>query len=598
MLYNELLLVGKRLQVPEGLIQYNIFAVHSGIGKDPKDKTRSCFRVSVSKDFEFTCHPEEYIDEHVLNNSYALQYRNGPKDTTGRPKYYFGDFIVKIKKSKPDCSLEKFTNDIRTPFEGTISVPDYMVKFKEAISKDSTITLLWEFILDRAAMLAIDKKISSIFIHFDLFEVLQIQNWHELPGCLETMDDLYLEYAKKEEIFKAGPGGEIFALTRSFLPMVATGDDSSDNQFLGFDLNNRYKSFCVNSKNIRTILYHNKIIRDLTLPIFRIDPYNFQLIPIGSYSPSELISFINRIKHVKANSFRKKEGDIADNLEVAEKDIASSDVAELFLRDTAVSLDQILDGTSDTITSFDLVLIRYDSRVIINVSEINCISKSFLLINLRRIDRIASDIRDKFKIKNKPSLANSFFGIHRLIGKGEKYHQKYIRFLLANIRGIYYGDKDIVRLFNEHTLKDIRNGEKPSFFLKISYEFIESLNMKGSSMLQEQSVKLGEHCAALARPVSYVIKSYQKSEVGNLRRKITDIKNMLSFANDAMIALHRHNGDIAGNIRISTDALGIHSRKIHEIVKEMTTNKITFDKESFYSAFLNEYNKSLFHTEK
>lgn len=602
MLFNENSLTEKRLEVPEDLIKYHVFSVHSGSGIDIKYKSRFCFRVSVSKNFDFTCDPEEYLNENILMNSYTLQYRNGPQDSSGRTRYYFGDFRVTFKSGKPSTSFENFSEDIKTPFEPGIAVPDYMTNFKNAISQSNNIKKLWEFIIDRAeSILESDagKKFKDIFIHFDLSEVFQVNNWHEMPGSIEVMDAMYLEYAKSNEIFKYHQAGNGYALTRSFLPMVATGDDKNDIQFPDFDLENRYKSFCVDNNKLRCILYHSKMMKELSLPLFRTKPYMFQLIPSGPFTPTDLIDFIDRIKHIKANMFKKKETEIAAELDVAESELKASNTDDIFLGDAVVSMNQILETTSDSITSFDLMLIRDESKTTINISEINNISRSSLLKNLRMIDEKATRIMEKYRLKRKPSLVNAFYDIHQSVKKGEKYQQKYLKFLLVNVRGLYYGDPDLAELFIEHTLKNIRNGdESPNFSLKISYEFIESLNKKGPRMEQEQSAKIGENCASLACPVTFVIKSFLKSEIGSLSRRVQNTESVMLFCTDMMEKLFRHDGEQAGNKLISSEKLNIHVIKIRELLKEMKDNEIKFHPASFKLGFISRFGQERFFATK
>lgn len=604
MLYNELSLIKKRLDNPTGLIQYHIYSLHSGAGKPAKFKTKFCYRVIVDSEFNMKIDPEQYIDENVLLDSYSVQYKSCPQDTSMNRIYYFGDISMSMHPSKkvPKASFDKFSNNLKTPIANGFNVPSYLSRFKDSVSQDNFIKSLWDFMCEK--MIEISgteegKKLTDIYIHFDLSEPINVSNWYEIPGCIELMDNMYISTIKNSAL-QYSKEMNLYSFKKSLLPMVASGDKTNDVQFPGFDLKNRHKSFGLPFNEIRYVLYHAKIMKALTVPLLKTKPYVFEIVPSGSYTTEDLIVFMDRINSLRLDMFKKSEGKVTDELEVAEEGISTTFNQEDFLGDPATFFNQTISGGSKNMTSFDIILVRDDGNVMVNVSEINNISRSSLLKNLKHINECAIVIRDKYKISRKPTLVGSFYSIHKSIKKGEKYQQKYIKFLFAAIRGLYYGDPNLVHIYLDNIYRNIRTEEEnDNFFMKIAYEFIESLNVKGPSMPQEQSSKLGELCAVLACPITFIFKSFLKAEIGQFDRRIRTLRDVEAFATNTMDKINRHEGEAYGSKGvIIPDSFSYNITKIREIIKGMNENSIPFDPISFKLGFQDRLGRERFFSKK
>jgi len=610
MLLNELEFCRKVLSASDAL-PYHAYSRSSGVNKEKR--TVACRRVVVDASYNLSIDPGPYMDQNVLTDAYSLMYRKCPSDTSKGRFYFFGDICITVDsktKALKGLDFESFSANMRTAFPDGATVPDYLLKFKTAVSNGAFISNLWNFLNAEVANLLSDKKILkgegldklySIFVHFDLTQPLgvTVTHWHQMPDCVSTLDGYALQLIK-DDTFVYEESVDKYALKKSLLHMLTSGDDKSDNQFVGFNLKDRYKSFALSEKDFRLLFYYLGIIRALGVASKDSQPFAIRVIPSGSFSGKDAVNFLEHLRDLQ----KKKSGgqEAGDVLESAEGEI--QDTSDDTLDDPKSFLDPV-DVVSDVVASsaasmvaFDVLITKEDGKVPQNVSEINNVHRSQLLRNLKCISEAGATVQTTLKAPYKPSLFKSFYNIHRTVKKGEKYQGKLMKFMTRVLMGTYYGDPDLSRIFVDRVLGAIRkgNGDKECRGLNISYRYLKSLENERGSMTDEKIAKqtsdceqLGRLCAKVAWPLSYVIKPFEKSLVGYLKQRAGSLTQVGALVSEHMGRLSLHKGETAGNIKIDTDNSSQYSHEAVKVLKTLDTEGVKLNQDAFVIGFVDQF---------
>jgi len=614
MLANELDFCRKVLRVSNGL-PYHAYSRSSGVNRDKR--TVACRRVVVDSSYNLSIDPKPYFDQNVLKDAYSLMYRSCPGDSSSTRVYFFGDVCLTVNdktKAIKGLDYETFCENICTAFPAGVVVPDYLTKFKNAVSNKIFLAKFWDFINGEVDRLFKDRKLikaegldklTAIYVYFDLSEPLGVNQWHQMPDCIPILDSYMLQLTK-DDTFIYENKAKGYTLTKSLLSMLTSGDKKSDNQFVGFNIADRYKSYSIGEEDLRLLFYHRGILNALGIHNKNSKPYGIKVIPSGDFGDQEAMDFLQCLSTLQAKSAKEQEEDSEGTLESAESQVQddggdpleepdNADISE----DPADVLEKAVSSTSRAVTSFDVLVVNEGGKVPVNVSEINNVGRSQLLKNLKHISAVGSTVQNTFKSSYRPTLFRAFYNIHRSIKKGEKYQGKFMKFMTRILTGTYYGDPDLSRIYVELILKTVRDGkaEKYLYGLKISYEYLKQIEKKGATEMvdekAEEHVKaiedLGRQCAKIAWPLSFVIKAFEKSQVGYMKRRARDFTSVSDLATEYLSRVALHKGERAGDIRIDSDSVSYANHTAQEIVKKLVSEKAQFDSDAFVRGFVDQF---------
>jgi hypothetical protein len=601
-LHNELNLISILMKGPQSeLITFHQYSKGSGTGNSKFSKTTACRCIKVVRDeagrmnFKYDKHtPDEPL---VFSSAQSLIYRSCPSSTTGEEHYYFGDIFLGVKKSRED-----FLDSI-WPF----NYKEYplVTEFNQVLK--TKFSELWDYVEEVKAQVLADpaaeglkdvKKYSGLFIHFDFTELMGVKHWYELDGIVSFLDYLEIEGLKSEGKEKATfefiPNIRGYSVNKGFFHTVTSGDDKSDNQFPGFDLTQKYKSFYLEENQLRCAFYYSKVLKACQIGIPMSAPYCFRLIPVGDYDTQVALDFIDQIKSIRGGVTE----DSVNVVDTAEMQIVSED-ENTSDWDPIELLSRVNEKCAKDIISFDIILLRRGGVTTpdMNVGELNNMSRSSLRKNLHLIKDKVTLIREKRKARTSVSFA--FYDLHKNIKKGEKYQIKCARMMLKLYRGLYFGDPELDKIFIERVHKDIRDsGMKNYYGLKTSYDLLKLLSNKEEEMTesQKESKKLGQCLAQIMWPLSFVIgrrsRSFEKAQVGQIRYRVGSLPQVIRLLGEYRARIAMHAGESLGeNTRqiVSTIQVGEALRDANLCVETIEKEGLKYDRDQLVLGFFNEY---------
>jgi hypothetical protein len=200
-------------------------------------------------------------------------------------------------------------------------------------------------------------------------------------------------------------------------------------------------------------------------------------------------------------------------------------------------------------TTFDIVFIKPKGLAApsIDLIEISNLQKSHLRYVHENIRAIKRDLKEEAekelsKIKGftkRPEL-NIRDSFQKLLDNHKKDQKKYQSHILKVLPQIYndsyYSDPMLIPLFIEQVEYGIRNGGLKFNILKYELKFLMFIQKKGKmnldTLTESTSFQLGRCLGVMSKPLGWSntpIKSFEKSYVGNISRRIGSPIELLSF---------------------------------------------------------------------
>lgn len=546
------------------------------------------------------------IEPLILHQSYSLFYKSCPSSTTGVPHYYFGDIFVGPKMKNNDLL------DTIMPFS-TIDYP-LVTEFNQAIR--DRFPDLQSFIEKTVAEIEAQpesngvkdiSKYTGLFIHFDFSQVAPIEQWYELKGLIELLDKHEVNILKTEgkEAATFGYVSEVkgYSVNKGFFHTLVSGEDNSDNQFPGFDLSQKYKSFYLTEDQLRCVFYYSKVLKSCQISIPKSAPYCFRLIPVGEYNTQGALDFIDALKAIKSGGLSE---DSVSALDSAEAQVTVEQTNQDW--DPVELISKMEEKCAKEIISFDLILLRRGGVAApdVNVGEINNLSRSSLRKNLMEIKTKVNRVREDRKAMT--SVTTAFYNIHQNIKKGEKYQIKCTRMMLKLYRGLYFGDPELDKIFLERVQRDIREtGLKSYYGLKTSYMLLKHLSNKGEEVMtrsQELSKQLGRYLAQIMWPLSFIIgrrsRSFEKSQVGLIKSRVGSLPQVVRLLGEyrAKISLHANERLGEGNLTVNTSRAGKAVHDANTCIETMEKEGVKYDRDQLVLGFFDEYDSQCSYAQK
>lgn len=208
----------------------------------------------------------------------------------------------------------------------------------------------------------------------------------------------------------------------------------------------------------------------------------------------------------------------------------------------------LIENVAENIIQFDLIFSKKGGQTApdVDMVEISGVEKSHLREISQRISKIKRSLYDKrlseIKAGLKPfSITWSFLNILGDSTAGMKKYQSHLYKVLPQIyTGTYYNDLILLPALIEKTEAHIRAGNPDFNFLKYDFYFlttIQNIIPEGGNLMkiqESQSYKIGLLLGELAKQFAAwredcPIKSFEKSYVGTLSRRITTIPDLMRF---------------------------------------------------------------------
>ena len=137
----------------------------------------------------------------------------------------------------------------------------------------------------------------------------------------------------------------------------------------------------------------------------------------------------------------------------------------------------------------------------------------------------------------------------------------------------YYQDPLLLTSLVDQAEKEVRDGDFPKAkFNRLNHYFrfltrIQNTNPEGKHLMQiteSRDYKLGRPLGIMARPLRSRINSFEKSYVGNLRRRIATIDDLIEFKNEIEEMLVRHEAAQMTSVNEARQELAEHFDSMNE----------------------------------
>lgn len=538
----------------------------------PQDtEKRKILRLSlpVNKDFSFDFNSiKEITDENIIRDKlFYLTFKTSDADTS--IKYVYGDvYYARDKKNKESGNFRTITYSAYNAFERAKTAiaglqNKRILDFRTAYEREK---VQIEKILLEYPSWKNNFDYSAIFLHFDFQD--GVKDWYTKEE-LEDINRLMINHFCSEIRNDKANG---FVFNSMLYRTICSGDEKNDIQFPFFSNVHKYKSSLFSSNDVSDLFY---AIDYTEKPSLR--PVDFW---VGGANEKIKIIVLPRGENLNAVDFEQFNISREEVIKIA-NDTGNNDL--LFA--------PLVEKVGSSIISFDVIFVKEGQNVDTDLSEVSGIEKSFVKDISDRLNCIRIPIEDK--CNKHLSIIRSFLNI---LGDGTKTNKKYQSHLYKVLpqiyTGTYYNDSILLPALIEKTEANIRAGKADFNLLKYDFYFlvrIQNTVQEGENLMkiqESQSYKIGLLLGELAKQFAAwrddcPIKSFEKSYVGTLSRRITTIDDFIRFKSfiEEKLILHER---VSFTHQISA--------KLSEEIKALeTSSKEKYDKQKCAFGFFESY---------
>jgi hypothetical protein len=471
----------------------------------------------------------DQLNEDVINELRYLNYKTSDKDSL--KKYLFGNIIY--------SSIEKggkITEGGNYRLEGTSSFfrgkPE--VEKVESIVIQSFSKSFEENIIELENLL---RSHSAIGLCFD-FEGKQ---WYEVEGAMDAVNQkLISEFVVERTL---SDGKKVISLGKSLFKTIKSPlFDKEKNRFndpdgIGGSMPGFRNSGGHKIRNFETL----EEVIDLFYAINTAEKKFVKRIKdIG-------ILALPKSEHLtvrQLNNFFNSKSNYENTEEKLLSDLSSNEFDDLF--------DALINNELPSEVSFDIIFMKPPgmSAPSIDLIEISNLERSFLRDihhNIReKRQQIEMQLAEETVHFKKPlkinfNISDSFYQLFDNRTKDQKKYQSHLLKILPQIYSdTYFRDPVLLPLFIEQVEYDIRNADKQPNYLILKYHFRFLTSIQKENNMEEitnsQSYKLGKSLGTMSRPFAAwqkncPIKSFEKSYVGNLTRRVSRLDDVFVLYN-------------------------------------------------------------------
>lgn len=362
----------------------------------------------------------------------------------------------------------------------------------------------------------------QIFLHFDI----DGKHWYQCESAMKAIDRQFASAFAKTSTERNYKGT---VLMKQMYKAIASPNASL--QFPNFTAENQNRVRLFSEDELLNLFYAIEMAGQAKHTTHNV---KIVVLPRGERMTAEDITrFMRSAQSLEEGSEQEKEfkGDIQSGGQQPIDDL----------------LDSILGDATDRIVEFDLVFSELDPKGDHDLVELSGVSRSFLEQVRKRIGKIRREIEGEYKKKIGHELEGltiyrAFRALLSGIGQDQPRYQRHLYRMLPKIyTETYYRDPLLLPALIEKTEKEVRDGDFPkSAFNRLNHYFrfltrIQNTKPEGKHLMQiteSRDYKLGRPLGVMARPLRSRINSFEKNYVGNLRRRIATIDDLIEFKNE------------------------------------------------------------------
>lgn len=459
----------------------------------------------------------EITDEDKQKSLYYLNFKTSGKDAEKR--YLFGDIVYSYYLTKQgeeeggNYRLKKKAssflrcNDLASSLEDTI-----IGKFRAA------------FAVNREVIEALLLSKPSVALHFNFGG----KNWFDLDGVIDLINQKLME-----SFVSIHQPTEKLVLEK-YLYKTLGGTTP------GFDSKQIYKTKLFSHDEIQNLMY---AVGASQKPLIRIKSIGVVALPKGdNLNFDALDQFLQR----SGNDFKDEEGD-EQELEISNKEDGYDDL-----------FAALIENKFEDKVQYDILLMSIPASpagVFADLVEISSIEKSLLRDVSYKINQVRQQLIEQAKIESggkfniQLDIKYSFLKILSDKTKAEKKYQFHLLKVLPQIYSdTYYQDSILLPAFIEKVENNIRSGGQSFSTLKYDFYFLMKIQKQNNfmSITESKSYTIGCCLGTMAKQFAAwrddcPIKSFEKSYVGNLTRRISSLDEVTGFCDFLNQKLIIHN---------------------------------------------------------
>lgn len=452
--------------------------------------------------------------EDLKKNLQYLNFKTSKKDAEKR--YLLGDiayshYIDNKSKMQESGNYRMFSKwEKKTSFIGAEAIANSMSNV--FISK-----FRHEYRNHQSQIESLLKSTSSVVLHFDF----EGKSWFSIEGLIDDIDKILSSnfVSEHEETGKY--------MLNKYLYKTLGGNAP------GFIDNAGYKNKSFSIDDIINLMYATQTYQNPTLRIKDIGvvvlPHSCQL------TSADIVSFFSKEKNIAV-----KELDIVQDSVQDSAPVQNYPFDDLF--------DAVLNNHFDDKVKFDIIfssIPKSVTGVYSDLIELSNVEKSLLRHVNDNIVKVASEIANlankEFPNAKKPfyySVKNSFLNIMGDVTTDKKKFQFHLLKVIPQIYSdAYYQDELLLPAFLEKVESNVRDSGQGFATLKYDFYFLMKIQKKDNLMKikESNSYAVGKNLGIMARPFAAwrddcPIKSFEKSYVGNLSRRISSIDDLVKFS--------------------------------------------------------------------
>ncbi|RUT77772.1 hypothetical protein [Ancylomarina longa] len=469
---------------------------------------------------------KEIEDEDKQKQIYYLNFKTSKKDAEKR--YLFGDIVYSHfidNKNK----LNEFGNyrlfgkwENKSSFEGAEPLNAF-------IKSDNIKKFRYAYRNKKEQFEMLIKSKQSIVLHF----TFNTHPWYKLPNIVEDVDSIILFYKPKGKN-ESLVGYLEDKLDKDFIDNNNLSAKLTLNKYLyktlggvtpGFSEVYSYKNKVFTIDNVISLMYATQVYQD---PIIRINQIGIIALPHSDKITSEeIVSFFNREQKSISTQARKEE------TIVLESDDIFAPLTENLFADT-VKFDIIFSSIPKSPSGVfsDLIEISNIEKSLLKQVHEHILSQKAKILN--RTNKAFPNTKKPFAF----SVRYSFLKILGDVTKDKKKYQSHLLKVLPQLySNTYYQDPILLPAFIEKVEYNIREGGQLFNILKYDFYFLMNIQKNNNLMkiTETKSYDLGKNLGIMANRFAAwrddcPIKSFEKSYVGNLSRRITSIEELVKFS--------------------------------------------------------------------
>jgi hypothetical protein len=368
----------------------------------------------------------------------------------------------------------------------------------------------------------------NIFLHFDLAG----KHWYEHESAMQAIDQQFVSKFA-ETVTEGGYSGSVL---RKYIYKTMI----SSHQLPNFDPAKQNRIRLFSDDELINLFYAINMAKKAK---YRSADVKVVVLPRGEgMTAADVTRFMQGARSLE--EAEEQEGEFKADAE-NEKDASIDDL-----------LDSILADTTDNIVEFDLVFSEADSRgQDADLVELAGVSSSFLQQVRQRIGRIRRRTEAEYRMATGYELEGltnyrAFRALLSGVGQDQPRYQRHLYRMLPKIyTETYYQDPLLLPSLIDQIEKEVRDGDFPKKeFNRLNHFFkfltrIQNTNPEGKHLMsirESLSFQIGRPLGKMAHPINWNVKSFEKNYVGNLRRRIATIDDLVEFKNEIEEMLIRH----------------------------------------------------------